>query len=203
MNFKFRVCFEFSVGLDERVNVGLVSFAVLAASVSGVGRVAASPSCLTGPSITVPWDDSNSRLPARGCTQCALNRAMGNANFLTEATLLSQFGDETSVSVMACNLLGSRTAQQCNPNDAGVDMQFTTRLNTDRDSMNGDGSSQVLEAPVAFHTRAPAAAYVTSLASFKCIKKLTFKKQTFIGRSMCPTGSLWSWSTGGSAPGSL
>ena len=117
---------------------------------------------------------------------------MGDADCLTKATLLSQFGDETSVSVMACNWLGSSTAQQCNPNDAGVDMQFTMRLNADRDFMNGDGSSQVLEAPVAFHTRTPAAAYVTSLASFKCIKKLTFKKQTFIGRSMCPTSSLWS-----------
>ena len=76
-------------------NVGLASLAVLAASVSGVGRVAASPSFLSGPSITVPWDDSNSRLPASGCTQCALNRAMGNANFLIKFALVSQFGDAT------------------------------------------------------------------------------------------------------------
>jgi hypothetical protein len=180
---------------------GLLGTGVLLATPASAG-----PGSLSTPFVTINWDDSNWYLPAGGCSRYRVDYTTGDANGISKVALVNAFGDEAGfMYAMNRNSSGSDTIQLCSPDDKGKDVPFTLRLYARQTFTRGDGSSQILEAPVTIRTRQQTPTKNTDdlgdsenrTKSIKCLNEKslnagTYKTKKFKGKwakqGTCPTG---------------
>ena len=185
----------------KKIVVAIASLGLMAGSVAGASYATAAPGSLTGVATSISWDDSNWYIPT-GCSDYTFNYTSTPAAFLSEVTILNQFGDKLGSKSVGGGYgeggSGSVAVQVCSfrvGDDVGQEFPVVIQLEDKRSSSYGDGGSQILTGTAVFKTRrapapeaepAPAPTPTVGEAvkekkknTIVCVNKKTFEVKTF------------------------